>query len=584
MHQKREDIDILFRRTAPEMVLENIHTTGTFQGKKTLASEVGIDRYSYLAYEHYAALNLPEYSPDEVEIRYEAMRETVERNPEHMLFSILYTYAAEVLDLQEGVPICKLEGILNWNSISKRLGQDLFTTAWLAWKDAETPFHCGQKTFDWPAVLKSDDKRLNTLLEKGLAENHFHLNGSTQSFALSWACLMNHPDMVKQYFQQNKNFDENLNLNITKGTVDRVMEWTDRILYAAMIRALLFLRCIGIRDSAEIWEEFTDFDRFRLVAGVKSKTDVLRTLYGVHFRQQSNRRVCLDYANCERCYSVKEESFNRLLAGERNFLYQCFRMQFESRFTRQESALFYLYLLIKSNFRSELIQVNMRPGFQNFSQYQDRKNQFFGNLEEYWVESYRLSVCASVKESHLTALEARIMPKNTASAMYREIKSLDEKILFCGKKDFLLPHYVIHFPKKKFSSRELPQYQYQLLPRNWEVRKGARSKAIALAEYLRFYDTEETRIRGIDACSIEIGCRPETFATEFRYLREYSTVPTKFYWHRKKRYAHRELGITYHVGEDFLDIADGLRAIDEAILFFEYEEGGPHGPCHCSGN
>lgn len=435
MHQMRENIDILFRRTAPEMVLENIRMNGDKRGGKTLVSAVGVDAYSYLAYEHYAALNLPEYSPDEVEIRFEAVKEILGKKPEHMVFSILYTYAEDVLDLQEGEPICKLERILGWNSISKRLGQDLFTAAWLAWRDVETPFACGQKTFDWPTVLLSDDKRLNTLLEKGLAENHFHLHGSTQSFALSWVCLMNHPEMIKKYFAQNQNFDENLNLNITKGTVDRVMEWTDRLEYAAMIRALLFLRCIGIKDGKEIWDAFMDYDRFHLVTEVKKQTDVLRTLYGAHFLQQNNRRVCLDYANCERCYLVNEDSSRRLLAGERNFLYQCFRMQFESKFTKLESALFYLYLLIKSNFRSELIQVNMRPGFQNFSMYQGRKNQFFENLEEYWMESFRLSICASAEESHLTALEARIMPKNTAGAMYREIKGLDEKILFCGKKD-----------------------------------------------------------------------------------------------------------------------------------------------------
>ena len=42
------------------------------------------------------------------------------------------------------------------------------------------------------------------------------------------------------------------------------------------------------------------------------------------------------------------------------------------------------------------------------------------------------------------------------------------------------------------------------------------------------------------------------FAHAFRYLREFGG-----------------LGRTYHVGEDFYDLIDGLRAIDEAITFFE---------------
>lgn len=31
--------------------------------------------------------------------------------------------------------------------------------------------------------------------------------------------------------------------------------------------------------------------------------------------------------------------------------------------------------------------------------------------------------------------------------------------------------------------------------------------------------------------------------------------------------------LTYHVGEDFLEISDGLRAIDEAILFCDMKRG-----------
>jgi len=61
----------------------------------------------------------------------------------------------------------------------------------------------------------------------------------------------------------------------------------------------------------------------------------------------------------------------------------------------------------------------------------------------------------------------------------------------------------------------------------------------------------EYRVRGIDACSNEIGCRPEIFAPEFRYL--LGTLPS--------------LNLTFHVGEEFLDIVDGLRAIDEVIEY-----------------
>lgn len=80
------------------------------------------------------------------------------------------------------------------------------------------------------------------------------------------------------------------------------------------------------------------------------------------------------------------------------------------------------------------------------------------------------------------------------------------------------------------------------------------------------------RVYGIDACSNEIGCRPETFATEFRYLRHVSELRYKIPWYRTTVEHYEELGLTYHAGEDFLDITDGIRAIDEAINFLELQK------------
>lgn len=94
----------------------------------------------------------------------------------------------------------------------------------------------------------------------------------------------------------------------------------------------------------------------------------------------------------------------------------------------------------------------------------------------------------------------------------------------------------------------------------------------------------QQRVLGIDACSNEIGCRPEAFATEFRYLRKVSELCYSVPWYRSPIENYEELGITYHVGEDFLDIVDGIRAVDEAMTFFGDAFRGPLGTCPCPGN
>lgn len=71
--------------------------------------------------------------------------------------------------------------------------------------------------------------------------------------------------------------------------------------------------------------------------------------------------------------------------------------------------------------------------------------------------------------------------------------------------------------------------------------------------------SQRGRIRGIDAANSEILARPEVFAQAFRFLRNELRTDTQY---------PNNLGMTYHVGEDFLDAVDGLRAVDEVLTFY----------------
>lgn len=588
MYQQRENLDIVFRRTMPETVLNSIRKKTSFFGQSDRLY-ADASRYTEQAYDHYALLNLQAYSRTEIQMRAEALKADMKEG----VFSLLPDYAEQVLHDDGSHLVCRLDQILNWHSMYLRLGQDLFTTSWMAWKSRNSiQDPMSERGFVWPAILKTDDKMLNDMLAKGLAENHFHLHGSTQSFPLSWACMMNHPSDLHAYFSSHSQFVFNLNYNASSGTKDNVMDWEHRILYAAMIRALLSERCLDLLDAEEVWKVFCGFDRFPMALHIKNHTEMLRRIYGIKFKQMNQKYKCLDYANCGRFYKADPNAHGRLPAGERSFLYQCFRKIFRREFTCREASLFYLYLLIKHHFRGEIIQINDRCGFQNFADYQDRKNILFEKYDEYQTEALRLSVCACKEENHLVSLEARIMPHFLTSGLKRKIDDLDHRIQFSQEKDTSdafgrksmdwekenadrqkNPHfYVIHFAKKPYAEKE---YQNQPLPvpRNDPVRRRIRRQAKALDGYMHRYDAKDQRVWGIDACAMEIGCRPETFASEFRYLkaRSMETIPAKWYYGGRNH--HHAIGITYHAGEDFLDIADGLRALDEAVMYLCLEKG-----------
>ena len=575
MHQIREDLDIVFRRTAPEIVLNGILSKRIFSPEKKMVAEA--ERYGEDAYCHYAPLNMAEYSPDEIEFRYGAMQSRIAGR--QSIFYMLTDYADRVLVSKNGVPVCKLEEALNWNSITKRLGQDIFITSWLALQNLHKKIG-NNLSFTWQTVIKTDDQRLYHLLSKGLSENHYHLNGSTQVLSLSWASLMNHPQKAGAFLQGKNRFNENLSINISRGEADNVMSWRDRLLYAAMIRSCLTKRCHGIMKSCQLEEEFCKFALLPLSSTVENEVETLRYQYGVKFKQPDHSWKCLDYANNPHMYQIDPTHYNRLPAGERSFLYHCFARCFSKEFTPFEASLFYLYLLIKSNFTGELIQNNNRVGFRNFADYQDRKSQLFEEMPEYKVEAYRLSVRTNLEENNIKTLEARIMIRQSSDAIRKYVREVDDYVCFSDTKREEWPYFLVfHFPKSKFVTAEYNKSPAFLYPRNRFVRKKAKRAAIGLKNYIRLYEKIETkgdmgqRVFGIDACSNEIGCRPETFATEFRYLRNGDMWLENVRWDQSLRKDFVNLRATYHVGEDFLDVADGLRAIDEAVRYLQLTKG-----------
>ncbi len=582
MHQDREDLDILFRRTLPERALARLSSECGIRdaGQGGLTANYDSDTYQHLAFGAQM-----EYSEDETVIRYRALRDSFSAHGREGIFALLYQYADAVLTKRDGVLACRTEEVLGWNSITKRLGQDLFTTAWLAHMDCEWAQHEEMHQFTWQAVLPVDDIRLNGMLKKGTAENHFHLHGSTQSVALSWASLMNHPDQIGAFLREEGNFKVNRNIHMARGESDNVLAWEERLVYAAMIRALLFEKMAdssGGRGGQGVEETFKEMDR-ALAKTVKAKQLVerLRNIYGVKFRQPGHTYKCLDYAISEKSYAVRDADHNRLLAGERAFLYKCFLAIYqrsgsdeENTFSAFEKELFYVYLLIKHNFRSELIQVNHKIGFYNFSKYQDRKNQFFIRYGEYFAEAQRLAVVAAIHENYIESFESRIMVRASRYRLWRDVKTLDRCISFPEPAQNNNVYYVAHFPKKAFTEKEFSDKPKLCQnPRNAGTRKNAEKCARQLRGYLMMEQGTRQRILGIDACSNEIGCRPETFATEFRYLRKVSELCYNVPWFRTPIENYEELGVTYHAGEDFLDITDGIRAIDEAMTFLEMRSG-----------
>lgn len=560
-------LDIFFRRIPAEAVLNAIQgnkvdKVGFLKGCFLEMAEPVLSGYSYEE-----KCNIFEYS----------FEDDAQTMPP---FGLLRRFTDHVLTDGYDYPMCRFDKIMLWRNTYLLLGQDLFTTAWSAGRPRQSR---RPDSFAWPAILPTDNALINDITHE-LAENHMHLYAGASVFSLSWCCLMNHPDEILKTEwssflqpQQRRNANEPV--------------WTTRrkMIYAAYLRALLFQK---IQNPAlNIKDEFTNFhSRYfydaRECTLIHQQVNRLRFLYGFGTQHPGSLKpVRLDYAFTDALSGDCENDY-RLLAGERRLMYDCFQASFYGRFTPAEQWIYYLYLLFKSSLRSEMVQANAETGFHNFMLYDDRKKLLWKNYAEYRNEDYRQALVAPRHSRQITSLEARVSPDPCAGEMLDKIHSIDKAVLFFGTQDAQQREalsrwqrsmytdnkargqdffYVLHFPKESDKPKRDP-----LKYRHFTYRRKMMRTALELAKALSNSAYLRERIRGIDTCANEIGCRPEVFADTFRFLRSF---PVEYYRHAGSTKGMPRLSLTYHVGEDFLDLSDGLRAIDEAVIFLDMRRG-----------
>ena len=283
---------------------------------------------------------------------------------------------------------------------------------------------------------------------------------------------------------------------------------------------------------------------------LKAEIGVVKYLHSKRFNT-----LIPDYAITGSCCSENNLQAYTILIGERAIMYRAFRVIYENDHETMDDLLFYSYIVIKNKFRQELLQTNAYKGFSNFGIYERRKEGFIteGSLYERLLPSEAVASYfeGKTKDSYL---EVRVTPKPYVFQLDESIKKLISDIGTVKIDDQAKESYrlILHFIKVRDG--------YKFGPRHRSLRDHVRRCSIALVRWRNFkHNKNASRVVGIDAANSELYCRPEVFSQAYRFCRQYG-------WNH-----HNEepisLHFTYHVGEDFYDIIDGLRAVWEAIHF-----------------
>lgn len=277
------------------------------------------------------------------------------------VFNAVMTLADKLL-IYDGEEIrCKIDELLRWREVSFRLGQDLLTCAFLAAEDLR--YGITTEFFAWQPIIRSDDNRLYNILDRGMAENHFHLAGSTKVFELNWICLMN---LIEGRWHDFRKIDRGMQLY----TVDRLdTEVKNEDLYtvcqrAAILRCYLFCvlkenGCLKKKAEKILVHAKTSISVNASVSEIQDLVNLCKNKYGAKIINQG----ALDYA-LEKDMIDLNDNTCRLMAGERRFLYECYKAAKTNLFNDYQKNCFYKYLMLRVFFRGEMIQINEKRFFE----------------------------------------------------------------------------------------------------------------------------------------------------------------------------------------------------------------------------
>lgn len=299
------------------------------------------------------------------------------------------------------------------------------------------------------------------------------------------------------------------------------------------------------------------------------------------------------------------------------FLYKALYFMRRNPDRHKFMRVFLQYLRIKNDYFTSKLQLAEIKGLQFFMDFFDRASAA-PFINSYGGNSKREAIYLSIFRDHgksinLKKLEFKISPKypirlvsqgKTEPFKLLEIKraivkqlleiispylkyfemmeakhalGIDE-IMERGLASFPTIGVVYHFIKADDPDRYLGDICW-MSPQSHDVLASNSIQAVR-KRHMEFWDALNEMIRdipylgeyivGIDAAADELSSEPWVLAPIFKYARrKKNTYPVQI---ESNRYI-QNIGLTYHVGEDYRHILSGLRYVDEVLTHFGYKAG-----------
>lgn len=454
--------------------------------------------------------------------------------------------AGKLLTEETKMPRVRKEQLLRWRMISLPVSEDLLSLSWLALKEKDDVD--GRKDFVWEDTLPITAAECKALSKgKSLSDLHSHLGASSDAFNIRWIYWMNNRTFKPERKPGPKRKPSRIQ--------EAGMEWAA---IAAVIRYYLFELCNGygvaqaVRDG--ILDSFKEDVYWQmLVDGGYEKIDSAK-----HNSLKPNigRVEHWDYAITDELGSDERRKTSpyMLHVGERYIMYEFLRRFYRGEQRAKEMAeYFYLYLLIKCSYRKLFLQTNKQVGLSNYQEYEGENKQGIDNMGEA-RKRYALQTAIGDGGQHYVELRIswqwdRKGEKSPVPTIHIE-KSLFGNKVEDRKKMLKRVRLIVSYSKSDFKHDD-KNNELKTLTNTYEdiLQRMLKNKAL---------QDKESSIVGIDFTGSDEKARPEVYAQLVRYARRHQKMGLKQF--------------TYHAGEDFYDLMDGIRTIDEVLRYLKWDE------------
>lgn len=420
-------------------------------------------------------------------------------------------------------PLIRHEHLFRWMEIVKFIDGDLLTIANIVSCDKNKK---QRDRFTWSLALKTDETLFD--IENTYIDLHVHKNVANDRFYIHWIDLMNRFAITSRKTEDVKQegdimLDEwsvkvrqyaPLMLWKENYTDKSYMDW---IGVAAIIRFYLFRfleegKAIAPKERRDIYNSMTDSDIAKLLLDeCRRGVSSYRSTAFKEYLEKSYVDKAWDYSIQDKY--VDEDSKKSpycIFIGERRLIYNLLlKIEDNNQDAKKMAPWLYLYLLIKNRIRMEHYLANDLVGLSNY-------NLTVKNSDSQMVKAMQM-------------LSEQLQDNNSIIEVRMKDKECD---------DFL-------------KERERPKWIKAILLISKST-KIEESKKI-VAKYINPLQTG--KIAGVDFAGSDTEKRPREFKNIVTYLRENGVR-----------------NLTYHIGENFYDLVDGLRAIDEIMTDLNWQK------------